>query len=59
MLLSDGAATAAATRTRQCTFDGQDELTSLGQVGLEDPDIRNIQRDGDKGLFGHHDLPLL
>ena len=55
--LGDGAPTAAASRAGQGAFDGEDELARLGQLGLEDADIGDIERDRDERLLGHRGLP--
>src|SRR5439155_9740206 len=47
------AATAAARRTHQRARDGEDEFAILGQLGLEDADIGNIERDRDQWMFCH------
>src|SRR3954464_6155300 len=44
MRLSDSAATAAASGTVQGAFNSQNELIGLGQVGLKDTHIGNIER---------------
>jgi hypothetical protein len=58
MRLGDCASAATTGRALQCAFNRQDELAGLGQVGLEDTDIGNIERDGDEGLLGHGDKPF-
>ena len=54
MTLCDSASTAAATRTRQRAFDGEDELARLRQLSLKDTDIRDVERYRDQRVLGHH-----
>lgn len=45
MPLADGAATATAGCTRYGAFDREDKLAVLGEFGLEDADIGDVERD--------------
>jgi len=51
--LGDGASTAAAPCAGERAFDGEDELAVLGQLGLQHPNIRDVERDGDQRRLGH------
>jgi len=54
MAFGDGAPAAPAVRTTERAFDGEDELARLRHLSLEDTDIRDIERDRDQWVFGHH-----
>ncbi len=45
MPLADGAATTTAGCARDGAFDREDKLAVLGQFGLEDADIGDVERD--------------
>src|SRR5215207_4148641 len=49
----DGAPTAPAGCGGERALDGENEFAILGQLGLEDTHIRNIERDRDKRMLGH------
>lgn len=49
--VGDGAPTAAAGHTCQRAFHGQDAFAVLGDLGLEDTQIRDVQRDRDAGVL--------
>ena len=51
--LGNGAATAVTGRVLDGTLDGEDELTGLGQIGLNHADIGDVERNRDKRLLGH------
>ncbi len=61
MALGDGTPAASAGRTRQRAFDSQHEFPRLGDLGLEDAHIRDIERDRDERVLGHQkpSLPSL
>ena len=53
MTLCDSASAAAATRTRQRAFDGENEFALLGQLSLQDANVGDIERDRDQRVLGH------
>src|SRR6266508_4352439 len=55
--LADGTAAAAAGGTGERAFDRQDELAILGQLGLEDTDIRDVEGIEMSGCLGIRDRP--
>jgi hypothetical protein len=50
--IGNGAPTAAAGRTRQRGLDREDEFPRLGQLGLEDADIGDVERNQDNRSLG-------
>ena len=49
----DGAPTAPAGCGGERALDGENEFAILGQLGLENAHIRNIERNRDKRMLGH------
>jgi len=56
--LGDDASTTATSRTRECALDGKNELTLLGELGLEDAEIGDVERYRDEWVLGHQRLSL-
>src|SRR6266516_3465970 len=54
----DGAPATPATRADKCAFDGEDELAGLGQLSLEDTDIRDVERYRDEWVLRHQEPSL-
>jgi hypothetical protein len=54
----NGAPTTAAGRTTQRAFDGKNELAFLGQFGLENTQIRNVEWYRDKRVLRHQAASL-
>jgi len=53
MALDDDASTAAAVRAGKRAFDRENELASLGEFGLENANIGDVERDRDQRKLGH------
>jgi hypothetical protein len=53
LALGDRASTATATRAREGALNREDELAILGQLGLKDAKIGDVELDGDQRRLGH------
>jgi hypothetical protein len=56
--LGDDASTTAARRAHERALDGKNELAFLGDLGLEDADIGDVERYRDERVLGHQRLSL-
>jgi len=56
--LGDDTSTTAARGARERALDGKNEFALLGDLGLQNADIGNIERYRDERVFGHQRLSL-